>query len=281
MRIRSLDFRSALEQVKMLSPLRLIHDLDYRVILRNILAYGKNSVHDLGGNMSFHDNLAKSAFRDDEPSLQYHGAAQNYADITWLLVFIAVIVWYFLGGKWVLIPFLLAAITTIMSISSSLVCRKLQEYEFGDLQPTGLSPKVERETVEFIRGLKRPEWEKYVGSLATPPGCRKELLRCETGATLAVLDRKKMLGLSIQPLYDSMDTSTSIIIFTSLFQIEMLTQVDNNFLQSVEKTTKDELGPRYSVSASTFKSENGNLAGVKVQVGFNAKGTISPPALTP
>lgn len=87
--------------------------------------------------MSFHDRLAEAALRDGNTPEQFRAAAQKHANAFWFLVAVGAAVWYFAGWGWSLIPFSLAALTAIQSVSSALTARKV-----GHLMPYTATPSV-------------------------------------------------------------------------------------------------------------------------------------------
>jgi hypothetical protein len=79
--------------------------------------------------MSIHDQMALNARLEGQTSAQYHRAAQRHANAMWIYIIIAGIVWYFTNWIWALIPFALAALVAIQSISATLIAQRLEKYE--------------------------------------------------------------------------------------------------------------------------------------------------------
>jgi Flp pilus assembly protein TadB len=75
--------------------------------------------------MSFHDNLAEAALRDGNTAQQFRDAAQRHANAFWFYALIGACVWYFIDWAWSLLPFALAILVAIQSVSATVVARRL------------------------------------------------------------------------------------------------------------------------------------------------------------
>jgi membrane protein YdbS with pleckstrin-like domain len=79
--------------------------------------------------MSLHDKIAFKARLDGDTSQQFRVAAQKHANVTWVYLIVAGVVWYFSSWAWSLIPFMLAAFTAFKSISATMVATRLEKQE--------------------------------------------------------------------------------------------------------------------------------------------------------
>ncbi len=79
--------------------------------------------------MSFHTKLARISFLKGRRSTEFTVAAQRHADAAWFLLIFAVVVWYFWGWGWALIPIMLGVYAILKSISSTMVATRLTEME--------------------------------------------------------------------------------------------------------------------------------------------------------
>lgn len=79
--------------------------------------------------MSLHDKLAKKAVSMGKSSSEFKAAAQKHANATWFFVISALIVCYFWGWVWALIPIALTVYTALQSISSTMIATRIRNQE--------------------------------------------------------------------------------------------------------------------------------------------------------
>lgn len=76
--------------------------------------------------MSFHDSLAEAALRDGNAPHQFRDAAKRHANASVLLAVAGVALWFLLGWGWSVVPFALATLTALQSVSATMTGRKLE-----------------------------------------------------------------------------------------------------------------------------------------------------------
>ena len=79
--------------------------------------------------MSLHDKLAQKAIAMRKSSSEFSAAAQRHANATWFFVIAALVVWYFWGWIWALLPIALAAYTALQSTSSTMIATRIKSQE--------------------------------------------------------------------------------------------------------------------------------------------------------
>lgn len=124
--------------------------------------------------MSFHDSLAEGALRDGNTPDQFRNAAQRHANAFWFYVAIGGGVWYFFGWGWSLLPFGLAALTGMQSVSSTRLAGKLEqrlihapaplEFDLSDPSDVLLIDKIR----EQYSALLADESGPYAGCIYRP-----------------------------------------------------------------------------------------------------------------
>ena len=75
--------------------------------------------------MSFHTKLARKALLMGHSPQDIRVGAQNCANAFWITAVIGVIVWFFAGWKWALIPFGYAVYKIFSSFSASLTAEEM------------------------------------------------------------------------------------------------------------------------------------------------------------
>lgn len=79
--------------------------------------------------MGMHDRFAGMAWASDRTPEEFHAKAQMHANGTWAFGVIALVVWYFAGWIWALLPAALGVITALQSISCTKVAVRMEELE--------------------------------------------------------------------------------------------------------------------------------------------------------
>jgi len=77
--------------------------------------------------MGMHDGYAGRAWASGRTPEEFHAKAQMHANGTWSFVIIALVVWYFAGWVWALIPAALGIITALQSISATTVAARIEQ----------------------------------------------------------------------------------------------------------------------------------------------------------
>jgi fatty acid desaturase len=79
--------------------------------------------------MEVHDKMAQRAFLSGKTSVEFSAAAQRHANATWFLAIVGVVVWWFASWGWALIPFALAILVALQSISATMIATRLEKLE--------------------------------------------------------------------------------------------------------------------------------------------------------
>ena len=77
--------------------------------------------------MSFHDRVARDALRAGNSPEEFQTSAQRHANAFWAYAAVGVFIWYVLSWGWSLIPFALAGLALLKSMSSTMTARKLRD----------------------------------------------------------------------------------------------------------------------------------------------------------
>lgn len=87
--------------------------------------------------MGWHDALAARSAEMGKTVAEFRAGAQRKANFTWLFLFVACAVGYFVGWAWALLPGVVAAWTAFQSVSAAMIATRL---EVREAQPNLAGP---------------------------------------------------------------------------------------------------------------------------------------------
>jgi hypothetical protein len=85
--------------------------------------------------VSFHDKLAQKAIAMSKHSLGFSAATQKHTNATWFYLIVAVVIWYFFGWLWALIPLAFCICTALQSVSATMIAIRLERHESNSQPP--------------------------------------------------------------------------------------------------------------------------------------------------
>jgi hypothetical protein len=136
-------------------------------------------------------------------------------------------------------------------------------YRTGKDQLGHQRESISKQNADAIFGMNRRTWESYAKQMTHPLGWRSRLLPQETGTAFAAFDPATGTGLTVQPLFSNDTDPPDMIVFSSWYPVGRL-PLTPDFVTDVERVVQRDLGPGYSVSASTAKLPG--LEGIELMV---------------
>lgn len=122
---------------------------------------------------------------------------------------------------------------------------------------------ISKADADRIFGMNRPAWEAHAKLLAPPSGWTMRLLPQSTGTGFAAYDPATGMGLSVQPLYPNDNDPPDMIVVGSWYPAGRLRFTPERVAE-IERAAQRDLGPGYTVSASTTR--RGEIEGVELLV---------------
>ena len=129
---------------------------------------------------------------------------------------------------------------------------------------TMLETILNKQDTDHIFSLNRAGWEEYSRKLVYPTGWKMRLAPHDTGTSVMAFDSNTGLGLSIQPLYYGDESQPGGLVVGSYYPPGSLRPFDAESSGDIEQATINDLGAKYSVSASYGKLPK--LEGVELTV---------------
>ena len=111
---------------------------------------------------------------------------------------------------------------------------------------------ISKQDADAIFSMNRSAWESYAKRMTHPLGWRTRLLPQDTGTGFAAFDPATGMGLTVQPLFSNDTDPPDAIVVGSWYPVGRV-RFTPAFVADVERASQRDLGPRYSVSASSKK----------------------------
>jgi hypothetical protein len=110
---------------------------------------------------------------------------------------------------------------------------------------------ISKEDADRIFSMTKAQWGAYALKVNNPPGWKFEVSNHYTGAGLMGFDPKTGRGLSVQPLYDHDNSPPVELIVGSYYPAGSFPQFTDQLKKQLEQAAMKDLGPMYSVTASS------------------------------
>jgi hypothetical protein len=112
---------------------------------------------------------------------------------------------------------------------------------------------ISKEDADRIFSMTKAQWEAYARKVNNPPDWKFAVSNHDTGACLMGFDPKTGHGLSLQPLYDHDNSPPVKLIVGSYYPAGSFPQFTDQLKRQLEQAAMKDLGPEYSVTASSVK----------------------------
>jgi hypothetical protein len=122
---------------------------------------------------------------------------------------------------------------------------------------------ISKQDADKMFGMNRSAWESYAKRMTHPLGWRTRLLPQDTGTGFAAFDPTTGMGLSVQPLFENETGPPGMIVVGSWYPVGRL-RLTPALAADTERAAQRDLGPGYSVSASSVKLPG--LEGIELMV---------------
>jgi hypothetical protein len=121
--------------------------------------------------------------------------------------------------------------------------------------PTAASSEtiISKEDADRIFSMTKAQWEAYARKVNNPPGWKFAVSNHDTGAGLMGFDPKTGRGLSVQPLYPHNNCPPFELVVGSYYPVGSFPQFTDQLKRQLEQAAMKDLGPEYSVTASSVK----------------------------
>jgi len=124
---------------------------------------------------------------------------------------------------------------------------------------------INKEDVDHIFGLTKPEWEAYAKKVTYPQGWKTRLSHHDTGTQVMAFDSSTESGLSLQTFYNDDKSPPDVLIIGIYYPLGTLPTFDDKFKEELARKARENLGSDYSISANLVKMEK--LEGVEFIIG--------------
>jgi hypothetical protein len=122
---------------------------------------------------------------------------------------------------------------------------------------------ISKQDADMMFGMNRSAWESYAQRMNPPLGWRARLLPQSTGTGFAAFDPATGMGLTVQPLFANETDPPDMIVVGSWYPVGRL-RLTPALVADTERAAQRDLGPGYSVSASSAKLPE--LEGIQLRV---------------